>query len=491
MNVLLGFLAGAACTAVIAVLAARRRARLFAAAAAAAEQERRSEARAAAVEARDRRAAAVARIQTVVTNLRRQLDDALAAAAAAEEAAAKAHAMAAEQRIKAAAAAEAADTAALTEPEADAAILAARELVCALEPEPKTLAQALSHELANIVSGIEGGTFRLIEAVPMLRARSDAVEILWLSVRRLRRFHDKVRAFVQSPETDAGTTPIEPLLLSLRSELDATELGLQMAWSLPRALPVLRGSIDELLSALVFVSTALQKLERGALRLSIHVEPCFDGSQPETRLELDLERDEMPGRLPEVAPPSAAFLIARRAAQNQVRGLGGSLRIEHEPGHAARAVVRLPAARPEEGARPAAVEVPQLTDVPLPLARSHRYGGALLIESDPNVRSMLASELKAAGRAVFACADGAAARSLIQATPDRFEMLIVDNAARLDAGDLLAATAARLCPELKVFVLSDVAEPKLPADLAARVHRIRKPFGVQELRRALAAAFAE
>jgi hypothetical protein len=92
---------------------------------------------------------------------------------------------------------------------------------------------------------------------------------------------------------------------------------------------------------------------------------------------------------------------------------------------------------------------------------------------------------------VFACADGAAARSLMQATPERFEMLVVDHAARLDAGDQLAVTAARLCPMLKVFVLSDLADQQLPADLAARVTRIRKPFGVQELRRALATALAE
>lgn len=490
MTEALSLLVGVLCTTVIAALIAHRRARKVAAAAAQAERARATAARAAADEARHRRASAVARIQSVVENLRQRLDEAQAAAAATEQLSAESRAAAAEVRIRAAAEAEAADTAALAEPAANAAEAEVARQVCALEPEPKTLAQTLSHELANIVSGIEGGTFRLIEAVPMLRARSDAVEILWLAIRRLRRFHDKVRAFVQGPEAEPGTTPIEPLLLGLRGELDATALGLQMAWSLPRTLPVLRGAIDELLGALVFVSMALQQLERGALRLSIRVEPCFDGDQPQTQLELDLERDEMPRRLPPQKPPPPAFLVARTAAQNLLRSLGGSLWIDHEPGHAARALVRLPIVSAEEVLQPALPDLQPITDVPLPIGRSHRYGGALLIESDPNVRSMLASELKATGRAVFACADGAAARSLIQATPDRFEMLVVDNAARLDAGDMLAATATRLCPSLKVFVLSDFADLQLPPDLAARVTRIRKPFGVQELRRALAAAFA-
>jgi hypothetical protein len=283
---------------------------------------------------------------------------------------------------------------------------------------------------------------------------------------------------------------VEALLTGLRDELDASELGLQMTWNLPRPQQTLNGSIEDLLGALVFVSMALQQLERGALRLSIHVEPCFDCAEPTVQLELDLERDEAPHRAPPPSVPPPAFLVARNAAQNLVRRLGGTMSIDHEPGHSARALLRLPAVNPD--AVLASAPQPALPTVEVPaLGRSHRYGGALLIESDPTVRSMLATELKATGRAVFACADGAAARSLMQATPDRFEMLVVDHAARLDAGDQLAATAARLCPTLKVLVLSDLADQQLPADLAPRVTRIRKPFGVHELRRALASAFAE
>ena len=112
-----------------------------------------------------------------------------------------------------------------------------------------------------------------------------------------------------------------------------------------------------------------------------------------------------------------------------------------------------------------------------------------MLEGDPTVRALLANELKACGRAVFACADGAAVRSLMQATPQRFELLVVDRPSRLDNGD--AELAARLCPDLKVFVLSDATEDDANNQLIGRAHRLKKPFGLQDLRRALREVLAD
>jgi len=375
------------------------------------------------------------------------------------------------------------------DPVADPADRIANGATCPITVEAKPLAQTLSHELANIVSGIEGGAFRLIEATPLPPVRSNAAEGLWLAIRRLRRFHDKVRAFTTTPELDETTVSVESLLMSLRDELEASELGLQMTWNLPRTLPVPRGDNDALLAGLMFLSMALQQLAQGALRLSIDVEVSFVDDQPHVQLELRLEWDEDPGRHPLPSPISTAFLVARTSARNLLRSQGCSFSIDHVPGHLARALVRMPATYTSTSPMRPMLDspvMPPAADSPLPMLDRNRFGGVLVLESDPTVRTMLASELKACGRAVFACADGAAARSLMQATPDRFEMLVVDQATRLSASDQLATTAANLCPDLKLFVLSDGAEGELPIELAQRVHRIRKPFGISELRRALA-----
>lgn len=368
-----------------------------------------------------------------------------------------------------------------------------------IEPRPADLTRALSRELATIVSAIEGGTFRLVEASPSLREQNDAVETLWLAVRRLRRFHGKISGYSHPPVTTVGSVPIDKLLTNLREELNSTALGLQMSWNLPQPSLRLFGDADDLLLALTLATTALHHLERGALRLSAHVEPNFDREIPEVHIELELERDEGLETIAHPRPPGAPFLVARTAAIHLLRAYGARVSFSHQPGHAASALVQAPllthddqgSERSVDEAAPASATAPHAAELPetiVEIPRNHRYGGVLVIEEDAGVRTMLAAELKAQGRAVFACPDGAAARSLIQATPDRFEFLVVDHAARLDAGDLLAATAAHLCPDLRIVVLSDSKSVRVPMELANRVTEIRKPFGVQELRRGLAAA---
>jgi CheY-like chemotaxis protein len=364
----------------------------------------------------------------------------------------------------------------------------------------QAFAVAMGRELADIVSGIEGGSYQLMESANHPAARGAAAENLWLAVRRVRHFHDKLAAFVSAPVAEAQATGVESLLIALREEVQQSALGLQLGWSLPRTLPPLIGSHEALLDALLFCCHALLQLERGALRLSINVEPCFEDDTPHVELELQLEYDEDPARVPPAEQPAAAFTIACAAATNVVERHGGTLVFEHEPGEVARALARLPAAEAAPAHPPAlaslaagppasTADAPAVAAAPvLPRPPRHDYGGVLVLESDPTVRSMLASELKAWGRSVFACADGAAVRSLLQATPGRFEMLVVDRAARLDAGD--ASTALRLCPQLKVFVLSGPDDEPAGSELVARAHRIRKPFGVQELRRALADVLA-
>lgn len=370
-----------------------------------------------------------------------------------------------------------------------------------IEPRPAELARELSRELATIVSAIEGGTFWLVESAPALREQNDAVEALWLAVRRLRRFHGKVAGFAHPPVTTVGSVSIDRLLADLREELNATALGLQMSWELPKPSLRLFGDPDDLLLALTLATTALHHLEHGALRLFAHVEPNFDRETPEVHIELALERDEGLETIAHPRPPGAQFLVARRAAMHLLRAYGARVSFSHEPGHSASALVQASLVMHEEDAEDRDVAASTLTSASLldaeseaehivEIPRRHQYGGVLVIEDDAGVRTMVTAELKAQGRAVFACPDGAAARSLMQATPDRFEFLVVDHASRLDAGDLLVATAARFCPELRIVVLSDSNSTRVPVPLSSRVTEIRKPFGVQELRRGLAAALS-
>ncbi|MCR9246680.1 MAG: hypothetical protein NXI31_16730 [bacterium] len=119
----------------------------------------------------------------------------------------------------------------------------------------------------------------------------------------------------------------------------------------------------------------------------------------------------------------------------------------------------------------------------------HAFGGTIVVEADPGVRAMVARELRATGRPVFVCSDGSSVRTFLEATPTRFELLIVDQQHRLDDGDALGDAITRLAPHLKICILGPAIESAGQGGLDRRwrhVHRLEKPFGVHELRQALA-----
>lgn len=359
----------------------------------------------------------------------------------------------------------------------------------AVTVDSRHLASSLADELANLASGLEGCAHDVIDAATDRARLPRAAEALLNSVQRVRTLHNKLAAFghVARPARGTATTCLRELIALLGDQLQKLQLGLEVRWEPPQHLPEAAIPPDVASDALLFLCSAMLRAERGATRLSIASETCFAGSAPRVQLELGLEWSTE-------GLPSAGllddptFTLDLEAANQLVAEHGGDLTIHHLPGRCVRAVVRWPIVErlllTDSPARPQ----PAAPATPEPASAEHRYGGALVLESDPSVRAMLASELKATGRAVFACADTTSARTFLEATPDRFELLIVDHHQRLDDGDALARTIRAVAPGLKIFVLA--ASP-LAADAAwPQLHHIQKPFGVHELRHALASVLA-
>lgn len=354
--------------------------------------------------------------------------------------------------------------------------------------ETRTFAATVAGQLASLTSGIESNAQLLIESAadPAQVARN--AERMWHSVQRLRRLHDKLAAYVQPPPTMPGVTELQALMHSLRQELAQGQLGLMMSSHLPRQLPPVQGVHAVLHRALVGLCTALRHLERGAERLSVSAEADFDTDLPTIKLELHLTWADEPQRSPAHSPDLPAFELELGAAQNLLHSQGCEVQIMHQRGKQAQALVQL---HPASDAEIEAPVVPPVLDQPaVEIPRpTHEWAGVLLIEHDPEVRALLASELKACGRAVFVCPDSAAARTLLKATPERFELLIVDHDAQLDRTGPLATAAAELAPGIKLCVVSNA--DTVDSGLPERVVRIQKPFGVLELRSALKTALAD
>lgn len=374
-----------------------------------------------------------------------------------------------------------------TTAESDAAEPAHGLVPLQLLPVPadaRQMAMTLAEELANLVSGVEGRAHHMIEAAPHRDQLPPAAEALAAAVQRLRLLHAKLITFGRGRPVEQGATAIPALIDRLSEELQQLQLGLELRWDPPPNLPEIAANPGEVHDAVLFLCAALLRAEHGATHLSIACELCFASDEPRVQLEFALEwRSEACAQAIDLlSDPN--FTLDLDAADHLITRHGGNLEIGHLPGRSVRAVVRWPVV-----ASPAApLAAPATAAPPSRRHAEHDYGGALVLESDPTVRAMLANELKATGRAVFTCADGAAARSFLEATPDRFELLIVDHPHRLEGGDELAATIRAVAPDLKIFVLAPGRQPVVAG--WPGLHHIQKPFGVHELRRALASVLA-
>lgn len=352
--------------------------------------------------------------------------------------------------------------------------------------EVERIALSLANELACLTSGIEGSAHGLIDAAPDRARLPRAAEALLAAVQRLRTLHTKMVALGQGNDPADGVTAIDAVIKALAVELPHLQLGLQVRWETRRALPEVRASFDVVRDALLFLCSALLRAERGASILAIDAEHTFAHDEPAVQLLLSLEHA---GDVPNDAAtrtPDRSWQFDYEAAANLIRAQGGRVEVSHRPGQAVQAIVRLPVAATAAAAL-ATPPVPIPTPPAASAAVAHDYGGALVLEADAATRAMLAAELKAGGRAVFVCADGAAAESFLRATPQRFELLIADDARHLATGSSLATAIRELTPHLKLCVLGRPGAG--PAEFGVAQY-LPKPFGVHELRQALASLLA-
>jgi hypothetical protein len=354
--------------------------------------------------------------------------------------------------------------------------------------EPRALLGAVADQLAGLTSGIEGNAHLLIEAAVQPQLIPRAAERLYDSVTNLRRLHGMLRAYSAhgSQLADLPPTNLRALLREARDELNRMDLGLRITLQVPDSIAPVLCSRCPTIEVVTYLCLALMRLERGAARLTISAEPQFDQRQPAVAIELHLDWEDEPPAT--TAPASmATFELEHGAARNLVAAMGGTMQLLHRPGQSARALVRLRCAAATREGHPA----PVIAETPAPPPElvgptpRHAFGGVIVLEEDPGLRRLLAEELRASGRNVVACPDPMAARTLLNATPERFELLILANEGR-PAGREVAAEALARYPDLKVCLLGGAGdEEKLPPALAERVHRLQKPFGVPELRATL------
>ncbi len=343
---------------------------------------------------------------------------------------------------------------------------------------------SVGNELANLVSGVEGHAQILCEVVGEPDQVPVCAEQLWIAVRRLRSFSEKLLSYARPATPERRSTDLRGLFYGIRQEVEDHLAGaVQVRLQIGAALPYADTDGATLRHATMFLVDAILAVEPDASELVFEVlsrveaETGADEDESAPVVEIRIMVDaEVAARGRDVTAGDVS--LGYQAAHALLERIGGSLSFVHHAGLTTTASIVLPASAE-------APEPPQETES-LGDEAEHPYGGVLILEADPSIRSMLAREMAQQGRHTFRCTNGTAARSLFGATPERFELLILEEDARLESGADLAADALLQVPTTKVLLLVQGQPGRdLSDEYPGRWLAVRKPFGLMELREAL------
>jgi CheY-like chemotaxis protein len=344
--------------------------------------------------------------------------------------------------------------------------------------ELETLASSLGRELGDLATAVQGNAQLLCESLGEPELFATRCEPLWHGVHRLRLLSDKILTFAHAGPLEREPVEMRGFLEKLRDEIEGlhgSRRNVQLAMA--PFLPPARADERSLHNALLFVVEALLEMQPNAHALSIAAYGGV-GENDETSVEIEIcaEAEESAPRGCDV------FQLGYRAARRALDLQGGSLAIQQVAGVSATSFVSLEATSTILPEGSSAVE-------PVAVSRPvHEFGGVLVLEDDPAVRSMIAAEVERFGRNILSCVDAASARALLDATPERFELLILDRDTRTEEADSELIAQARLHDSsVRVLVLAQ-AQPH-GGDLARcrelGLAVLEKPFDVIELRAVL------
>jgi len=358
------------------------------------------------------------------------------------------------------------------------------------------LSALLGADLAGLASGVEGQAQLLCEALGQPDEVAARAEQLWESVRRLRFFSEKIQSFGKVNDLEQSSTNVRLLLAALTLEIEdyssgSLQVGLQVAPSLPSAM----ANAEALRVSLLLLIEGVLALEPDSnhLVLQASAEESEDGSLS-VRIDIEAILDE---EFQHNDRPDPLTQYSCLAARNLLAAQGASFTLDHSPGLNALASITLAATgKPldawesddedegdEQTSDPTAVAARRP-----PTHDRHHFGGVLIMEGNPTIRDMLARELAKTHRNVIACADGMAGRTLFEATPERFEVLILERDSRRLRGEELARIALARDERLRIMMLHP--KPGIPPAPGLINHPglvvLHKPFGLMELRNCLA-----
>jgi CheY-like chemotaxis protein/two-component sensor histidine kinase len=172
-----------------------------------------------------------------------------------------------------------------------------------------------------------------------------------------------------------------------------------------------------------------------------------------------------------------------------VRGLGGGIRVDSEPGKGTAFQVLLPCAATKAEAANDTIFAWEES------VHSYQECTVLIVEDEAPLRQAVVKELNNTGFKVLEAPDGTTAINFLKANVEKIDVILLDMTIPGASSAEVIAEAAKIRPDIRVILTSAYSEEMVTAPLpVSRIWRfIRKPFQladlVKTLRRASSASF--
>ncbi|QDX25386.1 PAS domain S-box protein [Sphingomonas suaedae] len=355
------------------------------------------------------------------------------------------------------------------------------------------LTGGVAHDFNNLLMAIMSGLTLLKKRVPDDPQISRLIENSMQAAERGAALTQRMLAFARRQQLKTERVDVAALVADMQGLLQRT---IGPAWRIearfPDDLSAVAADTNQLemalLNLVVNARDAMQ--EGGTIRISAAQRAIPEArgnlaAGPYVRLSVC---DEGQGMDPDtLARATEPFFTTKGVGKGTGLGLsmihgfaqqnGGALEIESTPGIGTRAHIWLPLAT--EGSAPALARVEEDAEV------AGQALAILVVDDDPLVLTNTAALLADLGHTVFEADSGHAALARLE-VHDEIALLITDQAMPGMTGSQLVAQVRAVRPDLPIILATGYGE--MPADGAARVQRLAKPFTQGDLRRALAEA---
>ncbi|WP_338425917.1 GAF domain-containing hybrid sensor histidine kinase/response regulator [Sphingopyxis kveilinensis] len=356
------------------------------------------------------------------------------------------------------------------------------------------LTGGVAHDFNNLLAAIHG-------SLELLRKRTgadpQAQRLLDNSLKAAERgaaLTQRMLAFARRQELTTEHVAIEPLVSGVM-DLIQRSLGpsFNIATRFPPDLPAVAADIHQLEMALLNLAVNARDAMPGGGTIMIEAEAhnIAPGEGPElqpgsyVRLSVTDRGSGMDAEtLGRAADP---FFTTKGVGKGTglglsmvhgfTRQLGGALQLESAPGEGTRAHIWLPVS-----AAASTVAAAEADAAPADLARRRRI---LIVDDDAIILMNTAALLEDLGHDVIEAGSGEEALKRLADNPD-VDLVITDQAMPGMTGSQLIAAMRAERPALPIILATGYGET--PGEAGPAVQRLGKPFGQQDLQRAVAAA---